>query len=300
MNNGFREFATGKFEVGLAELNQDARWHDDRTDLQGPFRLAFPGNKGWGEELLVASLLKRHAIESQKPIEVFASWQVCSILEQDFNIRALPGDGNGKGRSPLAILRHALTGRLLVKPFIPLSPAHSRHSARTDRRSRVGIAWASVDDNYQLIPEKSVPLDQFLGSLAGISADFVSLQRNLKAADPDGRLVEFGATAIPDAILDAKTRDFLDALIHEIRQLDYIVTISTTTTHIAASMGIEVELIAAERRGHQWFWQVQANYQRCFYPTVQVHLGNGETGRWWERSLESLGDSLSRPSRADG
>jgi hypothetical protein len=74
MNAGFRDLAAGAFKSGLAKLDEDPEWHDDRTDLDGPFRLSFPGARGWGEDLLVASLLKRHAVTSKAPVKVFANW----------------------------------------------------------------------------------------------------------------------------------------------------------------------------------------------------------------------------------
>jgi hypothetical protein len=129
--------------------------------------------------------------------------------------------------------------------------------------------------------------------LTGIDADFISLQRKLAVADPHGLLRSLGAHVLSDEILDTTTESSLAALVQAIRSLDCIVTISTTTTHIAASMGIRVELIAAERGGQQWFWQVQASHQKCLYPTVQVHIGDGRKENWWERSVESLRGSLS-------
>jgi len=161
-----------------------------------------------------------------------------------------------------------------------------------DQRSRIGIVWASIDKKP--IKKKSVPVKEFLNTLAGVEADFVSFQRKLQVADPDCLLRKFGARVVADDVLDARNQRCLDNLMQEIRQLDCIVTTSTTTTHIAGSMGIRVELIAAERAGHQWFWQVQANQHRCFYPSVKVHLGKGESGGWWEKSLKSVRASLSQ------
>ncbi|MBE0426375.1 MAG: hypothetical protein IBX72_06985 [Nitrospirae bacterium] len=295
MNDAFRELANGHFESGLDKLNQDPQWHDDRTDLKGPFFLGFPGARGWGEELLVASLLKREAVNLGFPVKVYADWQVCSILKKDPVFDALQGK---KGRPPLAILRHALTGNLMEKPFIPLGPVGQR-SKTIDRHPRIGIAWASISNNRP-INQKSVPLKQFIGILDGIKGEFVSLQRNLKIADPDGLLRKFGAIVVPEDVLDTKSESSLDTVVKEISQLDCLVTISTTTTHIAASLGVRVLLIAAERKGPQWFWQVQANHQRCFYKTVQVHIGNGETGNWWESCLESVRSSLSCLKESNG
>ena len=149
----------------------------------------------------------------------------------------------------------------------------------------MGLAWASVS-NSGLIAEKSVPVEEFLPLLTGIDADFISLQRTVAVADPDGHVNQRGVRILSDEILDAKTETSLDVLIEAIRGLDYLVTISTTTTHIAAALGIRVELIAAEREGHQWFWRVQASHRKHLYPTVTVHLGDGRKEGWWEKSVE--------------
>jgi hypothetical protein len=194
-------------------------------------------------------------------------------------------------------LIHALTSDLLTSEFIPLNT--SAQAARSqDQRPRIGIVWASIDKKP--IKKKSVPVKEFLNTLAGVEADFVSFQRKLQVADPDCLLRKFGARVVADDVLDAKNQRCLDNLMQEIRQLDCMVTTSTTTTHIAGSMGIRVELITAERAGQQWFWQVQANHRKNFYPTVTVHLGNGEIGKWWERCLEPVKTSIRRKlERAD-
>ena len=290
VKDAFLELANGHFESGLDKLNQDPWWHDDCFDLTGPFRLGFPGD-GWGEDLLAASLLKREAVNQGMSVKVFADWQVRSILKQDPSFDVLQKKGEKKeGRSPLAILIHALTGELLEKQFIPLSPQALR-SQPTDRR-RIGIAWTSINKYNERTPEKSVPVKQFLDTLDGISGDFVSLQRNLEIADPNGLLRKFGARIVSDDVLNTKSDTSLDTLVKEIRQLDCLVTISTTTTHIAAALGVNVVLIAAERTGRQWFWQAQANHQKCFYPTVKVYIGEGEKDGWWKKCLEPARASL--------
>ncbi len=293
MNAGFRDLASGAFESGLAKLDKDPEWHDDRVDLRGPFRLSFPRAQGWGEELLVASLLKRHAGTSKIPVQVFACAQVCSILKHDLAFLPKLRRDDNEGRPPLAILRQALMGNLLDEPFVPLATIGTILPSKSKPRLRVGLAWASVS-NSGPIAAKSVPVEELLPLLNGIDADFISLQRKVAVADPDGDANRRGVRILSDEILEAKTETSLDALIEAIRGLDYLVTISTTTTHIAAALGITVELIAADRKDHQWFWRVQASHRKHFYPTVRVHLGDGSKEGWWEKSLESLEDSLSK------
>lgn len=296
MNAGFRDIAAGAFESGLAQLDADPEWHDDRRDLEGPFRLGFPSAQGWGEELLVASLLKRHA-DARTAVPVFASKQVCSILQHDLAFRTPLCKDHKMGRPPLAILRQALMGELLDKPFVPLASPGAAVPSKIDQRPRVGIAWASVSGSHPIL-EKSVPVCRFLDELTGIDAELVSLQRKLSDADPHGLARNRGMYFIDDEVLDASTPSAVEALIKSIRRLDFLVTISTTTTHIAAALGIRVELIVAEREGQQWFWQVQARHGKCIYPTVRVHLGDGRKKEWWERSFQSLRAALSREEHA--
>lgn len=294
MNSAFKDLAIGAFESGLAKLDADSEWHDDRLDLAGPFRLGFPGVQGFGEELLVASLLKRQAHASGTPVEVIASVQSRHILKHDAAFQLRAQDDNRTSRSPLAILRRALVGELLDEPFVPLASPLNMAPSLVGRRPRVGIAWASVQGGKP-ITGKCVPVESFLGALDEIDADLVSLQRDLRAADPLGLAVKRGVQPIGDEILDAKSSASSEALVEIIQGLDLLVTISTTTTHIAAAMGKRVQLIVAQRHGHQWFWQGQASHGKCFYPTVKVSLGDDEKADdWWERSLESVRASLSR------
>lgn len=297
MNTGFRNLAAGAFKSGFAQLDVDPEWRDDRQDLEGPFRLGFPSAQGWGEELLVASLLKRHADASRVAVPVIASKQVCSILQHDLAFLPEQRKNRGTGRPPLAILRQALMGELLDKPFVPLASPGAAALSRIDQRPRVGIAWASVSGSGP-IAEKSVPVGRFLDELTGIDAELVSLQRKLSDADPHGLARNRGMYFIEDEVLDASTPSAVEALIKSIRGLDVLVTISTTTTHIAAALGIRVELIVAEREGPQWCWQVQARHGKWIYPTVRVHLGDGRKEEWWERSFQSLRAALSREEHA--
>lgn len=68
ISDAFSLLEDGQFEDGLRMLDRDNQWHDDVNDLEGPFFLGFPGRSGWGEGLLVASLLKRHAVANHKRI----------------------------------------------------------------------------------------------------------------------------------------------------------------------------------------------------------------------------------------
>jgi len=181
-------------------------------------------------------------------------------------------------------------GNLLEKPFVPLGPEVLR-SAPANQRRQIGIVWASIDNN-SYIREKYIPVDDFLSILDGVNGDVISFQRSHKTVDQEGLILKRGIRIVPDDVLDAKSQPLLDSLVKEICRLDCMVTISTTTAHIAASMGTRVILMAAKRKGNQWFWQAQANHQKCFYPTAEVFLGKGKTNKWWENCLEQANKML--------
>jgi hypothetical protein len=195
VNEAFRDLAQGIFRSGLHKLAGDEQWKDDVTTFDGAFYLGFPGAQGWGEGVLTASLLKRHAASSNKTIEVFSQPEVCSILNNDpaFHAESVEdfGQARSKGaRSPLAILTHALTGNLLNLPFANLGDG-TPLLQQNRGRPLVGIAWASVSGGDP-IPGKSIPLENFTSIFEDVDPELVSFQRKLDDQDSERLRVQFG------------------------------------------------------------------------------------------------------------
>jgi hypothetical protein len=294
VNEAFRDLAQGNFQSGLHKLAGDEQWRDDVTTLDGAFYLGFPGAQGWGEGVLMASLLKRYAASSHKTIEVFSQPEVCSILKNDpaFHAERVGNFGQARSRgarSPLAILTHALTGNVLELPFANIGygtalmqPNHAR--------PLIGIAWASVSGGDP-IPGKSIPLEKFISTFEDVDPELVSFQRKLDDEDNERLRVQFGGrfSALSDSKLDAT--DQTDVM-GEVQKLDCMVTISTTTAHIAASVGIPVVLLAAKRPHQQWFWRAQKEHGKQFYPSVRVVLGSSAEKTWWSECLEPAKQAL--------
>lgn len=290
MTSAFSELAAGNFKDGLEKLGEDPCWRDSDNSLDGLFFLGFPGCQGWGEGLLIASLLKRYAVDSQKTIEVLANQQVFSILKHDdaFQVHSMNDFDKSafcKVRSPLAILRHALTRNLLNLPFEPIK-VDAEYKPPTTVHRRIGLAWASLKKNDKPNKCKSVKCECFLKIINGLDVEIMSFQRRLKQADKEKVIEKFGeknCTFLCDSILHAPDQT---EVVKAICSLDCMVTISTTSAHIAACLGIPVVLLAARRGGPQWFWQAQKNHGRCLYRTVHPILGNKTGAKWWESCIE--------------
>lgn len=299
MSGAFQDFASGKFREGLAKLDACEYWRDGRTDLDGPFYLGFPQKSGWGEGLLIASLLKRHCKYHGRRVNAFAHKSVCSILANDASFEVLgleDQDFRSCGaRAPSAVLRASLADHLLSLPFVPIASGAATFGMKPSI-PRIGVAWASVDDGED-ISAKSIPFDDFLSIIFDLDGEIVSFQR-AKPEDKKRLKRTFGdrCSALCDDELDAIDQT---AVVRAVRALSCMVTVSTTTAHVAACFGIPVVLLAKRRGGPQWFWSAQADYKKCFYPTVDVILGAGGDGslRWWEDCIERARRCLSSALR---
>lgn len=295
MGQAFECLAQGMFQQGLAKLRMDSAWADDDESLRGPFYLGFPRKSGWGEGLFLASLLKRHAAGRHPPVRVYAVEQVCSIIRDDPVFDPVPltshdspfcgaedddwasPEARKRGaRPPLALLSCALEGSLLRRAFVELATGTEGENRPDRAGARIGVVWSSVDKGKPIC-EKTIPFAEFRKLLTGLDAEIVSFQRCPDSTDAKGRIPP-DWTQVGTACLDA--RDQTEAL-REIAAIDLMVTVSTTTAHIAACLGKPTVLMAAERKGPQWFWQTQERHGRCFYPTVEVVIGHRDKDRWW-------------------
>jgi ADP-heptose:LPS heptosyltransferase len=141
-------------------------------------------------------------------------------------------------------------------------------------------------DKKKPIPGKSIPLCRFKHILAGINADtdIVSFQREISKELFESLGQHRRLELLSDEILNA---DDQCRVVEAAASLDIMVTISTTTAHLAACLGTPLILLCAKRQGPQWFWRVQAEHDLCLYPNVQIVLGTaGHCHRWWEPCLE--------------
>ena len=296
MKDAIKDLAEGNFGDGLCKLNQNNQWCDEKKTLDGPFYLGFPCAPGWGEGLLLASLLKRYATYFEKQIDVFAQEQVRSILKQDraFNVQPAEDIKQARScgaRSPLAILAAALTGDLLQKPVEMIDAGADKPKHRGEP-CRIGISWASMKKNGKQICDKSIPLEEFLSILGDVDAEIISFQRKLDEDDCNKLNDRYRGrfSTLSNNELDAMDQS---VIVGKIRGLDCMVTISTTTAHIAAGLGVPVVLLAAKRPWQQWFWRAQKEHGKCFYPQTDVVLG-GTGSKWWKGCITPAGNSFNK------
>ena len=178
-------------------------------------------------------------------------------------------------------------------PYLAADPALApAWSAKLGPRTgpRVGLVWAGAERiGRHVNRERSIALAQFavLTGIAGLR--FYSLQKGEAAAD---------LRAAPDGLdvidLMADVADFADTAAL-VAQLDLVISVDTSTAHLAAAMGKPVWLLS--RYNGCWRW-LSGRQDSPWYPGLVVHR-QSEPGAWGP-VFARLRDDLVEWSRAAG
>jgi ADP-heptose:LPS heptosyltransferase len=140
-------------------------------------------------------------------------------------------------------------------------------------RPAVGVVWRSAG-----APEsarKSISLADWKPIFGAIDATWVDLQHG----DPgDGRVQAEALGISLMRELEIDPRDDLDGLAALLEALDLVVSISTTTVHLAGAVGTPAYVMVPERLGSLWHWFRQRS-DSPWYPAVRL-FRQGRGGDW--------------------
>ncbi len=143
-----------------------------------------------------------------------------------------------------------------------------RTRLRADDRPRVGLVW-SGSTTHRNDRHRSIALEMLLPSLS-VNVEFISLQKEYRPADAQlmrstdrirdfaGELTDFGATA---GLID---------------QLDLVITVDTSVTHLAAGMGKPTWLLLPFAPDYRW---MLGREDSPWYPTMRL-LRQPRFGDW--------------------
>jgi len=114
----------------------------------------------------------------------------------------------------------------------------------------VGLSWHSM--NATAGHQKSVRLLDFLPLLKTPGLTFVNLQYGDVRAEVAEMAASTGAKIIDDSNID-NFKD-LDGFAAKISALDAVVTVSNTTAHMAAALGVPTSIYVPDGRKRLWYW----------------------------------------------
>jgi Flp pilus assembly protein TadD len=167
------------------------------------------------------------------------------------------------------------------KPLLRCPPI-----ARSGRaRPRVGLHWRSV--NPFVGDWKSVPLADWGPVLSVPGVDFVSLQYGDVADEVAAAQQALGAApAIPEGIDQISD---MAGFTEFVAGLDLVICVSSTTAHVAGSLGIETWILLPKGPGLSWFW-FEDRADSPWYPNCRLYR-QAEVGQW-RAVLQRVGRDL--------
>ena len=136
-------------------------------------------------------------------------------------------------------------------------------------RPRVGLVW-SGKPSHKNDHNRSIALQRLAPLLSASGVDFVSLQREYRAADLAA------LAAFPNLLrLDAALADFADTAA-VVEALDLVITVDTAVAHLAGALGKPVWLLLSSIQDWRW---LQRRDDSPWYPTARL-FRQPEIGDW--------------------
>ena len=274
-----------------------------RADLQEK-RVLVIGENGVGDEILTAGCLSDLSREcshvtwcgDQKLQSLFRrSFPGIEFISQrdtepTVDVKIYSWELIGQFRPNLDSFEWLATGKF--EPYIHASPVlkHGLKARYSDGSKKViGLAWRS-ERNGAAVSDKNCDLrdvpawENFFARLDQ-QVRFVSLQYG----DTEDAIAfarwKYGAEIYQDGRVDIF--DDIDAAASQISTMDYVVSISTTTAHLAGAMGIPGWVLLQRKPFAHW----QAGKAICpWYPTFRPV--RQDTAGNWDNSIHRVTDEL--------
>jgi len=181
-------------------------------------------------------------------------------------------------------------------PYLHADPAKARawrERIGERKKLQVGIVWnggfrGDQPEVWILNDRRNIPLDVFARALSGIDVDFFSLQKGDPAeSEIRGREAEFW----PRGNLynfAGEIKDFADTAAL-IANLDLVITVDTSTAHLAAALGKPTWIL--NRFDTDWRWLLERD-DSPWYRSVKLYR---QDASWhWEPILKRVAGDLAR------
>jgi len=286
--NGLLDLQLGKFNTGWERY--DARWKSQRfksnrlvtkkpqwSPDSGLRRVLVWGEQGIGDQIFYASALRHLRFVTDK-VTMLVDPRLISLFsrslpEIDFlpNTAEVPVDEHDS-HLPIASI-HAQFVRSLDD--IPKYAARNYLKPDPERVARIreklgegftALSWTSAA--IKIGPHKSIPLEAMEPILSIPGRRFVNVQYVSSATeDRDPRVLPPG--------IDCR-RDFED-LAALLSLADCLVSVSSSTVHLAAALGVRVHLADANKL---WYWGNKDGDQSLWYPSVKIYPRDNVLAPW--------------------
>jgi hypothetical protein len=173
-------------------------------------------------------------------------------------------------------------------PYLHAEPAKARawrERVGAAQKLRVGVVWNGgfrPDRGWDVNERRNIRLDLFARALNAIDADFFSLQKGDPAeSEIRGRELEYWPRGNFHNFA-AELNDFVDTAAL-IANLDLVVTVDTSTAHLAAALGKPTWIL--NRFDSDWRWMLDRD-DSPWYRSVRLY--RQDESRQWEPALRRV------------
>jgi hypothetical protein len=277
--NGLLDLQEGQFVTGWPRY--EARWRSARfksnrlvttkpqwSPGSGLKRVLVWGEQGIGDQIFYASMLNRLRYETDK-VTMLVDPRLIPLFSRSMpTIDFLPNTSEVEAGDHDSHLPIASIGAQFVKSLDDIPQVASRSYLKADPervaalRARlpvglplVGLSWTSAA--VKIGPHKSMALET-LKPVLELPYRFVNLQYVSSVTDSgDPRIMN----------PKINTRDDFETLAALLELCDVVVSVSSSTVHLAGALGRPVKLMDANKL---WDWGNKSGDQSLWYPSVKV------------------------------
>ncbi|HCX15171.1 MAG TPA: hypothetical protein DGZ24_07635, partial [Rhodospirillaceae bacterium] len=160
-------------------------------------------------------------------------------------------------------------GHYLVADSLRTKQLRQRYLGQTTRKTKLmGLSWRSI--NPLIGREKSIDLEYFAPILKTHNIQWVNLQYGDTQREVEQVNKVSGVQLISDPEINSLSN--LDSAAAQISALDGLITISNTTAHLSAALGVPTLLLLPDRKKSLWYWFSHGFYSP-WYRSVSVVRG---------------------------
>src|SRR5882672_8086710 len=175
-------------------------------------------------------------------------------------------------------------------PYLRASEAHVakwRERIESLPQPRIAVAWAGSADHVN-DRNRSLQLRQ-MAPLFALNAGFVSIQRDLRAADAEELRRQPALTHVGDALAD------FDDTAAVVMLADLVITVDTSVAHLAGALGRPIWVLVPF--WPDWRWMLD-RADTPWYPTMRLYR-QPRAGDW-EGVIAQVADMVQTGARAAG
>jgi tetratricopeptide (TPR) repeat protein len=271
------QFYSQRFAAGATKpppsVEERPAWRGERLD--GLLRIR--GEQGVGDQLLFTRLLSL-VFERTARVAIDCDPRIASLLQRGYpQLETVLAPGEVCSQTCAHVAMGDIAGVLQLSPdavatlpTVLTADAQKSAALRESYRQRasgrpiVGVAWASP--SAKLARPKSSPLADWR-TLLREPYFFVSLQYGDVRADIEAANAEFGCEIFEDQKIDQMRS--IEDFASQLAALDYIVTVSNTTAHVAGALGLRALVLVPPAHGLHWYWGVHGE-KTPWYPSLTL------------------------------